>query len=259
MAVNGERGKNERLKAARVPEGYHLGDHPRFSVTCDIVIMTMKDREPQVLLVRRRSAPFAGWWALPGGFKHPDETLDQTARRELMEETSFEAPAHLQQFRAYGDPGRDSRDNVVTVAYVAVVTEIAEIAGGSDAVEAALHPISRVVDGTLELAFDHNRIVSEARDFIAEQLETTDLATKFVPTEFSLTQLRNVFESFWGSELDGANFRRNLIEESKLYVRPTKVKGDSTPQGGRKPILFKATDAWRVNGSPIRRRRRKRN
>lgn len=245
-----------RTAGNQAPDGYRLSDYPTFAVTCDIVILTMRDREPWVLLVKRQSDPFAGMWALPGGFKHPDETLDETARRELLEETNVEAPSYLEQFRTYGDPGRDPRTNVVTVAYVAVVPEISGIVGGSDAAEAALHPVHDILQQVDGLAFDHSRILTDAYEFVAEQLETSDIATRFVPPAFTLSQLRNVYESFWGSELDGANFRRNLLIEAAPYVIATGYVSDSTPSGGRPPELFKATKAWKNSNPPIRRRRR---
>jgi 8-oxo-dGTP diphosphatase len=231
--------------------------YPIFGVTCDVVIFTIEDKEPKVLLVKRGGDTFAGMWALPGGFKHPDETLDEAARRELLEETNVEAPAYLRQFRAYGDPGRDPRQNVVTVAYLAVVPEIIGIRGGTDAVDAALHNVAEVVAGELRLAFDHTQIVEDAFDYVAEQLEVSDIATCFVPKEFSLSQLRSVYEGFWGDELDGANFRRNLLTEPLAYVKPTGHLGQSTSSGGRPPELFKPTKAWRDLGPPVRRRRRR--
>lgn len=232
-------------------------DYPIFGVTCDIVIFTIVDKEPHVLLVERGGDPFVGMWALPGGFKHPDETLDEAARRELLEETNVEAPTYLRQFRAYGDPGRDPRQNVVTVAYVAVVSEVVSIRSGTDAADAGLHPVDDVLAGKFPLAFDHSEIVSDAFDWVAEQLEVSDIATSFVPKEFSLSELRSVYEGFWGDELDGANFRRNLLTEQVSFVKSTGILGDSTSSGGRPPELFKATKAWREVGPPIRRKRRR--
>lgn len=246
----------DRAEAALPPHDYDSSKYPRFSVTCDIVIMTMEDRKPKVLLVKRRGAPFAGWWALPGGFKNPKETLNETARRELLEETNFTAPSYLRQFRTYGDPGRDSRGNVVTVAYLAIVPNVSNIRGGTDAVEAKLFPVDDVLSGSEPLAFDHQQIITDACEYIAEQLDTSDIATSFVPSEFTLSQLRNVYESFWDSELDGANFRRNLLIETSPYVTPTGYVSNSTPSGGRPPELFKATKAWKSADPPIRRRRR---
>jgi 8-oxo-dGTP diphosphatase len=231
-------------------------EYPIFGVTCDIVVFTIVDKDPQVLLVKRGGDTFAGMWALPGGFKNPNETLDQAARRELLEETNLEAPTYLRQFHAYGDPGRDPRQNVVTVAYLAVVLEVVDIAGGTDAIDAALHSVAGVLSGELPLAFDHTAIVSDAYEYVAEQLEISDIATSFVPKDFSLSQLRSVYEGFWGDELDGANFRRNLLTEPLAHVKPTGLLGHSSSSGGRPPELFRATRAWRDLGPPIRRRRR---
>ena len=147
---------------------------------------------------------------------------------------------------------------MVTVAYLAVVPEIEGIIGGSDAAEAALHPVEEILSRTEPLAFDHNRILADAYEYVADRLETSDIATRFVPKQFTLSQLRNVYESFWGSELDGANFRRNLLIDEGPYVSPTGYLADSTPTGGRPPELFKATKAWKDAGPPIRRRRRPR-
>src|SRR5688572_29357709 len=107
----------------------------------------MTDGELRVLLVRRGQAPFAGMWAIPGGFKQPGETLDEAARRELVEETGIDAATLLTQFGAYGDPGRDPRMNVVTIGYLAVMREVGELTAGTDAAAAALVPVSDVLAG----------------------------------------------------------------------------------------------------------------
>src|SRR5687768_6540218 len=104
-----------RTSSAHPPPGYDPAQFPAFAVTVDIVILTMYDGTLNVLLVRRGEAPFEGMWAIPGGFKRPTETLDEAAKRELREETGVDAAPVLKQFRAYGDPGRDPRMNVVTV------------------------------------------------------------------------------------------------------------------------------------------------
>ena len=122
-------------------------DYPAFAVTVDVVILTMSGGVLQVLLVRRGQAPFAGLWAIPGGFKRPTETLDEAARRELAEETGVDAASLLTQFGAYGDPGRDPRMNVVTVGYLAVLRDVGAVVAGTDAAEASLVPVDDVLGG----------------------------------------------------------------------------------------------------------------
>lgn len=244
----------------RAPEGYDTSAYPSFAVTVDVVILTMQEGRLHVLLVQRGGEPYAGAWALPGGFKRPDETLDDAARRELREETGLVAPKHLAQFGAYGDPGRDPRTNVVTVAYLAVTTAPAGLQAGTDAAAARYWPIAEAVQD-LPLAFDHHRILSDAVDRAAEQLEQTDLAMAFVGETFALSELQNVYEELWQSKFDPANFRRSLTTQSPAYdtpdsyVEPTGRRAKASPRGGRPPELFRAGGAWLIQ-PPVRRPRR---
>src|SRR5262245_53636527 len=141
---------------------YDPSAFPAFAVTVDIVVLTIAEGSLHVLLVRRGVAPFAGRWAIPGGFKRPDESLDDAARRELLEETGVDGSRLLRQFGAYGDPGRDPRMNVVTVAYLAVLRDVRGVAGGTDAAEASLVPVSKALNRGTKLAFDHSRILRDA-------------------------------------------------------------------------------------------------
>ena len=159
-------------------------------------------------------------WATPGGFKRPEETLDEAARRELSEETGVDVPSLLTQFGAYGDPGRDPRMNVVTVAYLAVLRDVGAIVAGTDAADAALVPVSDILEERIELAFDHLRIVRDAVERVRVELEVSGIATAFVGTTFTMAELRAVYEAIWGVQLDAANFRRSLVGEDG-WVIPT--------------------------------------
>ena len=243
-----------RTVRSDVPSGYDPSKFPAFAVTVDVVILTMVDDELQVLLVRRGQAPFEGMWAIPGGFKLPTETLDEAAKRELAEETGVDAASLLTQFGAYGDPERDPRMNVVTVGYLAVLRDVGKIAAGTDAAAASLVPVTDVLDGQLELAFDHLRIMSDAIARVRTDLEVTGLATAFVGTTFTLAELRAVYEAVWDVQLDSANFRRSVAADNG-WVIPTGRRAPSGAVGGKPAELFKAGKAWK-QGGPIRRPRR---
>lgn len=242
---------------AKAPDGYRPSDYPTFAVTVDVVVLTMHDGRPMIALIRRGSAPYRGRWALPGGFKTPHESLDQAARRELREETGIHAPAYLEQFRSFGDPKRDPRMNVVTVVYVAVLPEVDELQPSGDARDAELHPLADVLDGTLKLAFDHSRIVHEAVEHLAERMEHEPVATRFLPEEFTLSQLRSVYELFWDERLDPANFRRSLLAEPAPFLAATGRRSSTGAAGGRPAELFRATEAWSIT-TPLRRNRSRR-
>jgi 8-oxo-dGTP diphosphatase len=234
-----------------IPAGYDAGEFPAFAVTVDVVILTMADGRLQVLLVRRGVAPFEGMWAIPGGFKRPDETLDEAAIRELAEETGVDGAAVLNQFGAYGDPGRDPRMNVVTVAYLAVLRDVGTVVAGTDAAQASLVPVSDVLDGEFELAFDHERILRDAVDRLRVDLELRGIATAFVGPTFTLAELRAVYEGVWGVHLDGANFRRSILSEEG-WVIPTGRRAQPGATGGKPAELYRAGRMWQQGGGPIR-------
>jgi 8-oxo-dGTP diphosphatase len=111
----------------------------------------------RVLLIERNHPPFAGCWAIPGGFVDENESLEDAARRELLEETTLSGVT-IEQFGAYGDPGRDPRGHTVTVAFIARLAECTPVVGSDDAARAEWFP----VDELPPLAFDHDRILADA-------------------------------------------------------------------------------------------------
>jgi 8-oxo-dGTP diphosphatase len=240
-----------KTRGAAIPIGYDPASFPAFAVTVDVVILTMSEGNVHILLVRRGEPPFAGMWAIPGGFKRPTETLDDAAKRELAEETGVDAASLLTQFGAYGDPGRDPRMNVVTVGYVAVLRDIGAVVAGTDAADAALVPVSAVLTGQIELAFDHVRIARDAVERVRVELEVTGIAAAFVGPTFTLAELRAVYEAVWGVQLDAANFRRSVAGDSD-WVIPTGRRSRPGPAGGRPAELYRAGRAWN-HGGPIHR------
>jgi 8-oxo-dGTP diphosphatase len=237
-----------------VPPGYDPSEFPPFAVTVDVVILTMSEGLLHVLLVCRGEAPYEGMWAVPGGFKRPTETLAEAAQRELVEETGVDAASLLTQFGAYGDPARDPRMNVVTVGYLAVVRDVGEVVGGTDAAAAALLPVSDVLSGKIDLAFDHLQIVRDAVERVRVELELTGIATAFVGSTFTLAELRAVYEAVWGVQLDAANFRRSIVAEDG-WVIPTGRRARPGSAGGRPAELYRAGRAW-SHGGPIHRLQR---
>jgi 8-oxo-dGTP diphosphatase len=240
-----------KTRDVAVPAGYDPSEFPAFAVTVDVVILTMSEGRLQVLLVSRGEEPFAGMWAIPGGFKRPTETLDEAAKRELREETGVDAASLLTQFGAYGDPERDPRLNVVTIGYLAVLREVGSVVAGTDAAVAALVPVADVLNEKVELAFDHLQIVRDAVERVRVELELSGVATAFVGQTFTLAELRAVYEAVWGVQLDAANFRRSIVAEEG-WVIPTGRRSQPGPTGGRPAELYRAGDAWN-HGGPIHR------
>jgi len=213
---------------------------PPVAVTVDLVVLTIRADNLEVLLVRRGEEPFAGRLALPGGFVRPDESLSEAAARELAEETTLTVgAAHLEQLASYGDPQRDPRMRVVTVAYLALAPEMPLPRAGTDAADARWVPIRDVLDRDA-LAFDHKRILADGVERARAKLEYTPLAAAFCPPEFTIGQLRRVYEIVWGTRLDPRNFHRKATGTAGFVVPAgTATAGDR----GRPAQLFRAGSA----------------
>ena len=226
------------------------GDHPPFAVTVDVVVLTLVDRELNVLLVERGGPPFEGLPSLPGGFVKPEESLEEAAARELQEETGVEAAEFLEQLGAYGDPDRDPRMRVVTVAFLAVLRKVEDIEAGSDAARASLVPVSEVLGGDHDLAFDHERILTDAIESVRTKLEHTTLATAFVGPEFTLSELRSVYEAGWSTDLDPGNFRRKWLANPGL-VEPTGERRSPGPEGGKPAEVYRVAPPLAGEPGPL--------
>ena len=238
-----------KTKSTEAPPGYDPSQFPPFAVTVDIVILTMSEGTLHLLLVRRGEAPFEGMWAIPGGFKRPAETLDESsaARAGRRDRRRRREPADAVRRLRRSRPR--PRMNVVTVAYLAVLRDVGAIVAGTDAAEAALTPASDVLNGKLDLAFDHLRIVRDAIERVRVELEVSGIATAFVGTTFTMAELRAVYEAIWGVQLDAANFRRSIVAEDG-WVIPTGRRAQPGSAGGRPAELYRAGRAWK-HGGPI--------
>ncbi|HKA67853.1 MAG TPA: NUDIX domain-containing protein [Actinomycetes bacterium] len=270
---------------------YDPAAYPRVGVTVDVVALTILDRRLNVLLVQRAEPPFADRWALPGGFikTHTDsagrqyeETLEQAAARELAEETGLLADnghpeaglkslgrVYLEQLATYGDPDRDPRMRVVTVAYLAFAPELPTPRAGSDAAAAAWVPVDELglpspadlVAGrratqrpgtSRRLAFDHARILVDGLERARSKLEYTPLATAFVDQDFTIGELREVYETVWGERLHAPNFRRKVLSVPGFVESAGATTERGGARGGPRSQLYHAGDARLLHPALLR-------
>lgn len=221
----------------RTGEAYsYCYKYPQVALTADCVVFSYDGKDLLVLLIKRGQEPFKDRWALPGGFVNPDETAEQGARRELLEETGLEA-SHLEQFKVFSTPDRDPRQRVVTVPFIALVNH-KSVAGGDDAAEARWFPVDKVPP----LAFDHDQILSEARTALRRSLYFSPVSFTLLPPQFTMPQLQRLYEIILGRKFDRRNFARKMNSLGVLDFQGIESVGNDVVERkdvpSRKPSIF---------------------
>ena len=197
---------------------------PKIGVSVDLVILTVRASRLATLAWRRDSEPYAGMQALPGGFIRLDEDLPAAAARVLDERAGLPgAPVHLEQLQTYGYPDRDPTRRAVSVAYLGLAPDLP----APDTPQMSWQPVSALT----QMAFDHERILSDGVERARSKLEYTSLAAAFCRAEFTVGELRRVYEIVWGLRLDPRNFHRKVTGARDFLVET----GAVTSSGGGRP------------------------
>jgi 8-oxo-dGTP diphosphatase len=202
--------------------------YPRPAVTVDCVVFGLDEQDLKVLLIQRAAEPFAGCWALPGGFVEVDESLDDAARRELREETGVEK-LFLEQLYTFGAVDRDPRERVISVAYYSLVKlSDHRVQAATDARDAAWFAL----DDLPKLAFDHQQIVQAAHARVRGKVRYQPIGFELLPGKFTLRQLQQLYECVLDRPLDKRNFRKKILS-MKLLEELDEVEFDVAHRAAR--------------------------
>jgi len=244
------------LTEAEYLAAYHPGDYPRPSVTVDMIVFAVnsvastnirknEEKELEVLLIQRKNHPFIQQWAIPGGFVDIAESIEDAAKRELLEETGIQN-LYLEQLYTWGSVNRDPRMRVISTSYMALINrEDIQPRAGDDAADVAWfrislnpnpatgqecltffqkelgitisydcfcekgQPVFRHIQGE-HLAFDHVQILYTALTRLRNKIEYTPIVFSLMPEEFTLSALQKVYETILGRKLLKANFRKKV-------------------------------------------------
>lgn len=230
----------------RTPDGVP-SDVVIFTITSEKTKTSTKSlpkKDLKVLMIRRKKWPYAGSWALPGGFSNENETLLLAAKRELQEETQI-SELHIEHLGVYSTPGRDPRGWIISSAYYALVNEkyLEKRKAADDAADVQLFSVEEVLgmrrgnadsefdENENTLAFDHDSIIQDALKRIQEKMHTTDIAKEFLPEEFTIAELLQVIQTVTPEFIEErSNFARKVTSTQSRHGLIEQVLGhDRTP------------------------------
>jgi 8-oxo-dGTP diphosphatase len=207
---------------------------PRLICTVDVVLLTLRDGQLQIMLLKREREPFAGALALPGGYVHTDEDqgCEDAAQRVLSQKAGLQSP-YLEQLGSFSGPARDPRGWSVSVAYFALIP-VPELA----------HPGQHwlPVDRLPQLPFDHGRIVAAAVQRVRNKSQYSSLPVHLCAQPFTLPELHAIYEALLGEAINPVSFRRKMDELAMLEAVPGAKRAD----GAHRPAqLYRLKDEFR--------------
>ncbi len=200
-------------------------NHPKFYVAVDCIIMGFIDGELNLLLLKRNFEPSMGYWSLMGGFVQNEESVDDAAKRVLLDLTGLN-DIYMEQVGTFGEVDRDPGERVISVAYYALIN-IKE----SDKKLVESHNASWVnINSLPPLIFDHSEMIEQALRLIRMKITTAPICFELLPKLFTLTQLQKLYEAIYNEVIDKRNFRKR-IAEMKYIEKTDKIDKTTSKRG----------------------------
>jgi 8-oxo-dGTP diphosphatase len=211
-------------------ETYNPNEFDRPSLAVDITLLTVRERQLEVLVIKRTEHPAKGLWSLPGGFVGIAETLEAAAQRILRAKAHLEHP-YLEQLFTFGKPNRDPRMRIISVAHYALVpphqlqaleaddVRLAQVRFQKDQIEICLE------NAPIQLAFDHLEMVQMTVQRLRGKLDYSPVGYALLPKKFTLRELQDVHETILGRSLNKDAFRRRMLETGELEATGERETG----------------------------------
>jgi len=197
-------------------------DQTKYFVSVDCIILGFKQNKLNLLVFKRKFEPMKGEKSLMGGFVKPDESIDDTANRVLVEYTGLK-DVFMEQVGTYGDVGRDMGERVVSIAYYALINM--EFYDEKLEKEHAAEWVN--IDNVGKLVFDHNQILNDTIKVLRRRASSRPIGFNLLPEKFTIPQLQSLYEAIYQRSLDKRNFRKKLFEMDILEKTEEKDKSSS--------------------------------
>jgi 8-oxo-dGTP diphosphatase len=222
--------RRTQTEEAAFLETYNPNEFDRPSLAVDITLLTVRERQLEVLVIKRTEHPAKGLWSLPGGFVGITETLEAAAQRILKAKAHLEHP-YLEQLFTFGKPNRDPRMRIISVAHYALVPPHQLQALEDEQVRLAQVQIEysqtevRLEKAKITLAFDHLEMIQMTVQRLRGKLDYSPVGYALLPKKFTLRELQDVHETILGRSLNKDAFRRRMLETGELEATGERETG----------------------------------
>jgi 8-oxo-dGTP diphosphatase len=200
----------------------HYSKQKKVLAAIDCIIFGFDGEELKLLLIQRGFEPQKGKWSLMGGFVQPHEDFEAAAARILKELTGLEG-VYLEQLHAFGHPDRDPAERTISIAYFSLIDIHQYEKQLNNDYHAEWFPLKKIP----RLIFDHENMVSMAREKLRYKAAFHPILFELLPEKFTIPQLHSLYEGVYDVSLDKRNFSRKLLSTNLLVKQKEKEKESS--------------------------------
>lgn len=200
----------------------HTIQHPfsRPAVAVDLILFCILENALKVLVGRRAALPHRGRTCLPGSYVRDGESAERACARKI--ESIGLAHSYLEQLYTFTEPKRDPREHVVSIAYYGLIPFPTEAPVGDDKID-RLEWIDPSAVGEKSWAFDHQAVLAMGLERLRAKIQYAPVSSHFLPKEFTLSELAQVYGAILNRSLDLSNFRRDLLKQDLVVPVGTRA------------------------------------
>lgn len=181
-----------------------------------ISVFTIDKGSFKVLLLRKKTEPYKGYWILPGNYLKNDETLEDNITDTVYDKTGL-LSVYIEQCYTFSSLDRDPDNRVIATSFIGLVDSKSVEIKREERPEYETAWFS--IDELPKLGYDHESIISRNIEYLKKKIVNSNVLKSLFPSDFTLPELQHVYEQILGKELDRRNFRKkfigmNLIEDT---------------------------------------------
>lgn len=173
-----------------------------------VSIFTVDKGSLKVLLMKKKTDPYHGYWILPSNIMTNKETLEDNIYSTINGRLGY-PEMYLEQGHIFSNLDRDPEERIVGVSYLALIDSKTLEIKKEDRPDLELQWFN--IDDIPKMGYDHEIIVKDSIKLLSKKLLNSKVLKNLFPSDFTLPEIQKVYEQILGRELDRRNFRKKFI------------------------------------------------
>lgn len=173
-----------------------------------IGIYTIDKGKIKILLMRKKTDPYKGYWILPGSIANNFESLEDNITDTVFERTGIPT-LYMEQCHIFSKPDRNPEERIIAATFIGLIDNIILSLRREDRTDIETEWFA--LDAIPKLGYDHEEIIQYINQYLKKRIVNSNILKLLFPSDFTLPELQRVYEQILGYSLDRRNFRKKFI------------------------------------------------